>query len=97
MRPVKKSQRIKICDKCISCYRQATERHHPLKYARNNHEIDEISVPLCTDCHRGNFGDIFKEVKIKCEIKAIEDNLEYLEKNYNKFNWSQRLKYLKTL
>jgi len=92
MRPVSEKQKQKFGTKCIICLLQA-EQHHPLKYA--GRQIDEISVPLCYHHHRGNFGNIFKEAEIKSEIKAIEENLEYLIKTYPKYDWKQRLIYLK--
>ncbi len=85
---------IKIGIKCFYCGKQAQENHHPLIFA--NRQIDEIHLPLCTNCHRGEFGTIRQDIREACELESIKNNLELLKTKYSKTLWEQRLKYLKS-
>jgi hypothetical protein len=66
--------------------------HHPLIYS--GRKIEEIFVPLCTECHRGNNGTIWQTVREFSEMIAIGKNLDYLKQKYNRLNWEQKLNYL---
>lgn len=81
-------------EKCHCCPNLGNEKHHALIYAGK--QIDELFaiISLCTNCHRGNNGTIFADVKEKCELHAIKKGLEILKIKYPKFNWVQRMQYL---
>jgi hypothetical protein len=92
MRTVSQKQKDSEGKFCLGCGALKKESHHPLVYS--GRQIDEITVGLCIKCHRGNNGTIFRDVKIKSELIAIGDNLEYLKTKYPKLDWVQRYKYL---
>lgn len=79
---------------CVYCGVRGNIGHHPLMYA--GRQIDEITVLLCDYCHTGNNGTIWQDVREFCEALSIKNNLDYLQKNYTKTNWNQRLKYLES-
>lgn len=81
-------------EKCYCCPSAGKERHHALQYAGK--QVNELFaiIPLCTECHRGNSGTIYPEVKEKCELHAIKEGFGELIVKYPKFNWEQRLLYL---
>lgn len=87
--------RMKICHNCGSI--KNIEWNHALIYAGK--QINELFaiIALCSYCHRGNNGTIFKNAKDKCELFAIENGLGVLKVKYPRQNWEQRLKYLKSL
>lgn len=92
MRPVSAKQKSKMSKFCFICKQTATEAHHPLIFAQK--QIDTITIPLCSHCHRGNNGTIRQDIRDRCELEAIKANLEFLIKNYAKTNWWQRAKWL---
>lgn len=92
MRPVNPKQKLKSAIICYNCGKRNPESHHPLTY--RNKQIDEITVMLCSYCHRGNNGCIWQDVREKCELKALRDNIVYLKQKYPKRDWQQRLNYL---
>lgn len=91
MRAISTTQREKMGNKCLHCGKIGVEAHHPLIYKK---QINEITVPLCSECHRGNNGTIRQDIRLQAEYEAINNNLDYLKINYPKNNWEQRLKYL---
>lgn len=81
--------------KCVNCGRiDSIEWNHALYY--RNRQINELYslVPLCTNCHRGNFGDIKKEIKDYSEFIAIVRGLPDLQRDYPKMDWVRRKKEL---
>ncbi|MFH2013543.1 MAG: hypothetical protein ABIJ17_01065 [Patescibacteria group bacterium] len=91
MIPQKIRKTFKV-EKCFTCPSLVQERHHSLLYSgRQINELYTI-IGLCKNCHRGNNGTTFPEVKKKCAIKAIKDGLEHLKINYPKRNWEQELR-----
>jgi hypothetical protein len=92
MRTVSQKQKDKAGTRCFICGKLG-EQHHPLIYA--GRQIDKITIPVCVYHHRGDSGEIFRDVRLKAEFIVIHNNLEYLKTNYKKANWQQRYDYLK--
>lgn len=104
MRPIPKKLRERLpkefdMETCVNCGCEGSEWNHVWKYAgRQINEIWSI-VPLCTFCHRGNFGTIYQEAKIASERESIrrlvDSGLENIEK-YQKLGdttWNDRIIY----
>lgn len=96
MRPIPNKIRKQFKqEKCLVCDSIGNEKHHALIYSGRQINETFAIISLCTRCHRGDNGTIFKRAKDLSEMKAIEKGLNELIIKYPKFDWNQRLIYLK--
>lgn len=91
----KQLSRDPYMEECQICHtRQNIEWNHALIYG--NKQINEpyAIIPVCRDCHRGEFGTIKKTNRDICELIAITRGMQHLTENYPKFDWVTRKQYL---
>ena len=83
-------------NKCCYCGKNPVEFHHTLLYSGRKIEKWYAITPLCEHCHRGNNGTTFRDAKDYAEWQAIMRGGAELQKDYPKFDWVQRKKYLQS-
>jgi len=76
------------------CNCTEVEWHHALQYRGQIQKWYAI-IPLCLKHHRGEFGTISQEVKEYCEYLAIKRGLEDLKMSCPRYDWEQRLLYIR--